>query len=1107
MPSVFISYAREDQDFARELFDALCAAGHQPSWDQDHEVVPFSAPWRAEIQSAIDRSEKFIFILSPDSLESRECASELTHAVEVRKHIIPVNRRPSRTGQTIPEAVEELNWIDFTGDMPFEQAFEYLTAALNTDLSWSKTHTRLLARSIEWTTGSRDRSLLLRGSDLRAAEEWASHADDHPQTPPTPTQREYITASRHAADRATRFSRGALALGLAIAILLAGVAFIQRNQARHEANVAQARALAAEATADLAADPSQSLRLALESTQKNTTSTELRALRLALSADKDRMVFQPGFGSGTQAAWSPAGEVIAATGRGNTVQLWNPRTGKLLRILGPMPSAPRISQLSYDRRGNLLVAVAADPLSYPASGHVALWNTQTGNAVPMRQVNRYIATHRTNRAGLNSVAATWDPQNDDLFIYGDDLRGVLVYIPATKTILTLLSESYVSNITFEATGSKAFVLASRDIDSYIDDARIMTFKNDILTTVAALTIPGGWASNHSACWIPNGNEIATWDQYGANDNTLRIFNANTGAQLFQRIGDYIAAACGNSIVAGPYVIAGDVSGNGILVHTTDLFSIGVRREFTAIGIYGHTQAIVSTAASGDGAYIATGAGDGTVRIWSAANGKQLNLISNKSQPVVSVQFSSDDGAVLAVGGDGIVRVADAGVGEPDIRLSAPPECRTYALGFAADNRLVYGLNEIMHSAQTGSAHRITAAIAILWRASTGSVIARYRLPAPPEVAEEECPSAIAITTFCELGAPAKEFSGYTVSSDGRYFGYSEKSGVVVRSFKDKATERLHLSVAATGIEFAGPDDDLLISTTRAVYLWQPLVSGNHLTKIPQPTAPLDAELSADGNRMVTANADGNASLWDTRSGKMIGRFTPHQVHSGETAKTAVDRVALNANGSEIAIGTQYGSIDLLESRDHRLLKTQLLGSAYFAITELDFSEDGSLVVAANYPRIGAGSAKPAATAFILSARTGSIVTTFDSPAQGFPPVNPGVALSPNGNDVLGGVEGFAPATALAGSDAVYDIRTGDELSNLQNALSNAPPIAPGTANIIPLSAWASDGIHLLTGAPNLYACDACGSLAQMQEAATLRLAWATPLTPAHDVPPSNNSFS
>src|SRR5262249_13764321 len=106
--------------------------------------------------------------------------------------------------------------------------------------------------------------------------------------------------------------------------------------------------------------------------------------------------------------------------------------------------------------------------------------------------------------------------------------------------------------------------------------------------------------------------------------------------------------------------------------------------------------------------------------------------------------------------------------------------KTYALGFAAGSRLVYGLNEITHRTRAGSVPMVTGAIAMLWSASTGSIIAHYRLPEPPETAKAPCPFAISITTFCNLGAPAKEFSGYTVSGDGRYFGYSNKNGVVVR---------------------------------------------------------------------------------------------------------------------------------------------------------------------------------------------------------------------------------------------------------------------------------------------------------------------------------------
>ena len=70
LPGVFLSYAREDLPFARRLHDALSAAGRDPAWDQDHAVVPFSAPYQSEIAVAITGSEKFVFVISPDSLDS-----------------------------------------------------------------------------------------------------------------------------------------------------------------------------------------------------------------------------------------------------------------------------------------------------------------------------------------------------------------------------------------------------------------------------------------------------------------------------------------------------------------------------------------------------------------------------------------------------------------------------------------------------------------------------------------------------------------------------------------------------------------------------------------------------------------------------------------------------------------------------------------------------------------------------------------------------------------------------------------------------------------------------------------------------------------------------
>ena len=219
MSGVFLSYAREDLLFVRRLHDALATAGRDPAWDQDHAVVPFSAPYQSEIDTAIAGSEKFIFVISPDSLDSGPCAAELADAVQSNKHIIPLLRRQARDRQPIAEAVAERNWIFFDDDARFEASFEELIQTLDTDLDWVKVHTRLLVRTREWTDGA-DRSRLLRGRDLREAEAWLAEGDAHPQAPPTSGQRAFIAASRRTADRIAWLQRSVLAAGLVIAVVL-----------------------------------------------------------------------------------------------------------------------------------------------------------------------------------------------------------------------------------------------------------------------------------------------------------------------------------------------------------------------------------------------------------------------------------------------------------------------------------------------------------------------------------------------------------------------------------------------------------------------------------------------------------------------------------------------------------------------------------------------------------------------------------------------------------------------------------------------------------------------------------------------------------------------
>ena len=119
-------------------------------------------------------------------------------------------------------------------------------------------------RALEWDTNNRDRSFLLRGRDLEDGERWLSEAAQHDTPKATSLQIEYLAASRRGATRSNRIRFGALSLGLVIAVALAVVALLQRNEARHQTTVARAREFVASSTAALPNDPELGLWFAVE---------------------------------------------------------------------------------------------------------------------------------------------------------------------------------------------------------------------------------------------------------------------------------------------------------------------------------------------------------------------------------------------------------------------------------------------------------------------------------------------------------------------------------------------------------------------------------------------------------------------------------------------------------------------------------------------------------------------------------------------------------------------------------------------------------------------------------------------------------------------------
>jgi WD40 repeat protein len=240
---VFISYSRRDAEYVQALATALEQRGKRVWVDtegiRDGEVFPDA------LLRAIESSDAFVFVISPDSVTSSFCATEVAHAESLNKRIVPLAHRPV-DDSAIPEAVRVRNWIPAGEQSDLGDVAGRLVIALDTDLEWEHAHSRLTVRALEWEQADRDGSFLLRGSDLQAGERWlVEGAVKEPG--PTVLESEYLAASRMAS---ARRQRTLVAVSLVVAVLAVALlvfAVLSRDSAITARNAARAQALTSDA--------------------------------------------------------------------------------------------------------------------------------------------------------------------------------------------------------------------------------------------------------------------------------------------------------------------------------------------------------------------------------------------------------------------------------------------------------------------------------------------------------------------------------------------------------------------------------------------------------------------------------------------------------------------------------------------------------------------------------------------------------------------------------------------------------------------------------------------------------------------------------------------
>ncbi|MDX2216146.1 MAG: toll/interleukin-1 receptor domain-containing protein [Oculatellaceae cyanobacterium bins.114] len=192
---VFISYSRRDKAFVEMLDGAFKRVGQDP-WVDWNDIYKGEEWWQA-IQRGIESASTFIFVISPDSVTSKVCRDEIEYATHCHKRFLPIVRREGFDPQQVHPQISKHNWIFFRETDDFDHAFQELLQAVNTDIDYIHAHTRLLVRAIEWKRKDYNDSYLLRGSDLKDAEQWLASSINQ-DLKPTELQNRYIDASQAA---------------------------------------------------------------------------------------------------------------------------------------------------------------------------------------------------------------------------------------------------------------------------------------------------------------------------------------------------------------------------------------------------------------------------------------------------------------------------------------------------------------------------------------------------------------------------------------------------------------------------------------------------------------------------------------------------------------------------------------------------------------------------------------------------------------------------------------------------------------------------------------------------------------------------------------------
>ena len=929
MSDVFISYSRKDIAFARLLHEAL-QKGDVETWI-DWARIPVGEKWWDEICEAISQASVFLFIISRQSIGSEVCKKEIDQALSHNKRIIPVIVDDTSVA-AIQEFVPDLtmiNWIIFKQDdvfkieerpnnklkpeeqfaaLPreprFQHALEKLNTAIHTDWGWVKAHTRLESRALEWERKEEETSLLLRGKDLREAEEQLNNATARKDPQPTDLQKKFVQTSHAAEKRRTQFTVGGIALAVIAAAILGYFVWNRSKAATEASGIAESEAIARstaeyqaqqqQATAQAENIRAEALRLASEAEKIINDNQGDKALALLLSIqslnrqDNDlaekvmflemlNLNYSPNFsGHGSinqddevyQAIFSPDGRFVLSGGNDSSIKIWDSSTGALVHTF--WDHTDTINSIDFSPDGKSFLSASMDGtvtvrnfdthekyltiLSQSGSIYDAEYSPDgkliaTANKdcnVSLWEVSSGLLAREYSFSGWSCSAYDLAFSPDGKSILVSDHTSLYLLDVATEEAKKDINTSNVYRLAFSPDGN--FYVTS-SLDGLVSLWNSQT--GDLIRTFRGLT-----KVVYSLAFSPDGKSLAAVSE----DKHLKIWNVNSGIEIndipFEK--QYVYSLSFSS--DGKYIAAGASDGSTILI----LSETG--EIIQKLDIFLDTSSIVF---SPDGKYVAAADSNYTVRMWDPYSAEQIRSFAGHSDSITCFSFSPDGKFIATASKDKSIIIFDTQSDEPILVINEQPEF-IEDIAFSVDNSLI---------AIISSPYMIK-----ILDTKTGNELSSFSIMNARQVRF----SVDGNTLYSKIGRDidsidllAEHITTNEFENNPIYFG---SDFLTAPFYAIPSADRDAIKILDAKTNTLLRSFNQALSTTGIVHI------------------------STDGKNIITINSDGDALILDGNTGEIIRTFY------GEDY--SIRNVLFSPDGRSFLIGSDYGNVTLWDTDYH-----------------------------------------------------------------------------------------------------------------------------------------------------------------------------------------------